>query len=372
MKATKSLYTLPLLLLFPFLANAGDVPGTYVNYQWGSSATGLTSVDYDINVQADPGYRANVRFANYFSLVDSSNGGYVGMEDSSRLGPNFMFTVYGATQYKAGDPGSSCVVYSGDNPRVTCRIANWSTVTDYQFHLAYEGGQWLGVTVTDVYNPKLSMKLGSILTDATSISPQGMVSRTKYLEASSPTANCYNQPYSDAIFGVPSSNGVQATVSGSGTNTTCSTFSSIENGEQFNASGNLLRGLYQGDDALCVDAGDSDVSNVPATTQSCDKTKESQAWVLGRDGTLRLQSNFCLDVANPDSPSGAAVIVDQCTGSASQQWSIGGARNLLFSNLAGGSQYCLTEGAAGTQLTIQTCTGNTGQNWSMPVLPVLP
>ena len=371
MKATKSLYSLPLLLLFPCFAHAGDVPGTYAKYQWSSSVTGLTSVDYDINVQADPGYRANVRFADHFHLVGSSNGGYVGMEDNSRLGPNFVFTVQGATQYEPGDPGSSCVVYSGENPRVTCRIPMWSTVTEYQFHVAYEGGQWLGVTVTDLYNPALSLKLGSILTDATSLSPQGMVSRTTYLEGRSPNANCYNQPFSDVIFGAPSSNGVQATVSSTGTNTTCSNFSEVLNGEQFNASGNLLRGLYQGDDNLCVDAGDGQ-TNVPATTQSCDKKREAQAWVLGSDGTMRLQSNLCLDVANPDSPSGAAVIVDQCTGSASQQWSIGGARNLLFSNLGGGDQYCLTEGAAGTQLTIQECTAGTGQNWSMPVLPVLP
>ncbi|HKT27251.1 hypothetical protein, partial [Dyella sp.] len=280
MKATKSLYTLPWLLLFPFIAHAGDVPGTYAKYQWSSSVTGLTSVDYDINVQADPGYRANVRFANHFHLVGSSNGGYVGMEDNARFGPNFVFTVRGATQYKAGDSGSRCVVYSGDNARVTCRIPNWSTVTEYQFHLAYEGGQWLGVTVTDVYNPKLVMKLGSILTDATSISPQGMVSRTTYLEANSPNANCYNQPYSDVIFTPPTSNGVQASISGTGTNTTCSYSSSVENWEQFNAGGNLLRGLYQGDDGLCVDAGNGHTNNVPATTQSCDKTKEAQAWVL--------------------------------------------------------------------------------------------
>jgi hypothetical protein len=86
---------------------------------------------------------------------------------------------------------------------------------------------------------------------------------------------------------------------------------------------------------------------------------------------MRLQSNLCLDVANATSPAGSGVIVDQCTGSASQQWWVGGSRNLLYSNLAG-SEYCLTEGAAGTQLTIQECTGQIGQNWSMPTLPVLP
>ncbi|GGA41226.1 RICIN domain-containing protein [Dyella nitratireducens] len=371
MKATKSLYTLSWLLLFPFFAHAGDVPGTYAKYQWSSSVTGLTSVDYDINVQADPGYRANVRFANRFHLAGSSNGGYVGMEDNSRVGPNFVFTVRGATQYTAGDPGSYCVTLGGKDGGIRCRLPySWIPTNNYQFQLAYVGGEWLNVTVTDTYTNQ-SFNLGSILTDATSISPQGMESQTKYLEANSPHSNCYNQPYSDVIFGAPSSNGVQATVSGTGTNTTCATFSNVLNGEQFNGAGNLLRGLYQGDDGLCVDAGDGHTNNVAATTQTCNKKKEAQAWVLGKDGTMRLQSNLCLDVANANSPSGAAVVVDQCTDSASQQWWVGGDGNLLFSSLAN-SQYCLTEGAAGTQLTVQECTGQTGQNWSMPLLPVLP
>lgn len=368
MKATKSLYPLPWLLLFPFIAHAGDVPGTYAKYQWDPSVTGLTSIGFTINVQANPGYRANVRFANQFQLVGSTLGGYAGMEDNSNLGPNFVFTVQGATQYTAGDPGSYCIT---ENSGITCRMPyNWTPTVNYQFQLAYVGGQWLNVTVTDTYT-KQSFNLGSILTDATSISPLGMEGRTKYLEASSPNSNCYNQPYSDVIFTPPSSNGVQATVSKYGTNTTCADFSSALNWEQTNGAGNLLRGLYQGDDGLCVDAGDGHTVGVAATTQTCNKKKEAQAWVLGKDGTVRLQSNLCLDVANADSPSGSGVIVDQCTGSASQQWWVGGGRDLLYSNL-GNSEYCLTEGAAGTQLTVQECTGVMGQSWSMPLLPVLP
>jgi hypothetical protein len=373
MKATKSLCTLPWLLLFPLIAHAGDVPGTYAKYQWGPSVTPLTSIDFDINVQADPGYRANVLWSTRFVLSDTGDIGRAGMEDNANIGPNFVFTVQGATQYKTGAAGSYCVVHSGDNPRVTCRLPyNWIETENYQFHVAYEGGQWLGVTVTDLYHPTVTFKLGSVLTNATSISPLGMVGRTTYLEASSPNSNCYNQPYSDAILGPPSGNGGQytASVSSAGADTACVNSSSVLNNEHFNGGGNLLRGLYTGDDGLCVDAGNGAI-NIAATTQTCDKTKESQAFVLGSDGTMRLQSNLCLDVANAASPAGSGVIVDQCTGSASQQWWVGGSRNLLYSSLAG-SEYCLTEGAAGTQLTIQECTGQVGQNWSMPTLPVLP
>lgn len=372
MKATKSLYTLPWLLLFSFIAHAGDVPGTYARYQWDPSVTSLTSIDFEINVQADPGYRANVLWSTRFVLSGTGDVGRAGMEDNANIGPNFVFTVQGATQYQTGAPGSYCVAHSGTTPRVTCRLPfAWINTVNYQFHVAYEGGQWLGVTVTDLYH-NVSYKLGSILTSATSISPQGMVGRTTYLEASSPNSNCYNQPYSDAILGYPSGNGGQytASVSKSGADTACVNSSWVLGNQQFNGGGNLLRGLYTGDDGLCVDAGNGAI-NIAATTQTCDKTKESQAFVLGSDGTMRLQSNLCLDVANADSPAGSGVIVDQCTGSASQQWWVGGSRNLLYSNLAG-SEYCLTEGAAGTQLTIQECTGQVGQNWSMPTLPVLP
>ena len=82
---------------------------------------------------------------------------------------------------------------------------------------------------------------------------------------------------------------------------------------------------------------------------------------------MRLQSNLCLDVVNPDSPAGQ-VMVDQCNGSATQTWSFGGGRDLLINNLTG---YCLTQGAFGAQLTVQECTGY-NQSWSLPTLPVLP
>lgn len=373
MKATKSLYTLPWLLLFPFIAHAGDVPGSYAKYKWDPSITSLTSIDFNIKVLVNPGYRANVLWSTRFVLSGTGDGGRVGMEDNADVGPNFVFTVQGATQYQTGAAGSYCVVHSGTPSRVTCRLPyNWLAGENYQFHVAYEGGQWLGVTITDTYHPTVTFKLGSILTSTTGISPQGMVGRTTYLEANSPNSNCYNQPYSDVIIGEPSGNGGQytASVSSSGADTNCVNSSSVAYNEHYNGAGNLLRGLYTGDDGLCADAGNGTI-NVAATTQTCNKTKESQAFVLGSDGTMRLQSNLCLDVANADSPAGSGVIVDPCTGSASQQWWVGGGRDLLFTNLGNG-QYCLTEGASGTQLTVQDCTGYIGQSWSMPILPVLP
>ena len=366
MKVTKSLYSLLWLLLFPIVAHAGEVPGTYAKYQWDASVAGLTSVDYDITVVVYPGSRANIRWANWFRLVGSSNGGYVGMENRANGGPSFVFSVRGATQYQAG-AGVTCVTTGGQNAGVTCTMPyNWEQGTNYQFHLAYEGGQWLGVTVTNLFTNQ-SVTLGSILTDATSISPGGMVSRTKYLEANSPNASCYNQPYTDATFSAPSGNGGQytGTISETGTATTCASFSGVYRDEQWNGQGNSLRGPIA-DGNICATAGNGYSVGAAVTTKSCNNTA-SQAWVLGSDGTMRLQSNLCLDVVNPDSPAGQ-VIVDQCNGSATQTWSFGGGRDLLINNLTG---YCLTQGAFGAQLTVQECTGY-NQSWSLPTLPVLP
>lgn len=375
MKAIKSLSMLSWLLLFPFIVHAGDVPGTYARYQWGAGVAGLTSVDYVINVQANPGYRANVLWSDRFHFAGSRNGGYAGMEDNANLGPNFVFSVRGATQYKPGSAGSYCVV---NDRGVTCRLPyDWQSTDQYQFHVAYEGGQWLGVTVTQLYsNPLLTFDLGSILTDATSLSTQGMVSRTTYLEANSPTANCYNQPYSDVIFSTPSGNNGQytATESSTGTNTSCASFSSVLNGEQTNGAGNLLRGEAVSDGTeLCIDAGDGKTNGVVLTTQNCNKKSEGQAWVYAKDGTMRLQSNLCLDIQNPDALAGAVVIADPCTGSASQQWSLYGDGNMLRTNLSVSylDGYCVTWGNSGAPLTLQDCTGNS-QIWILPLLPVLP
>lgn len=367
MKATKSWYSLLLLLLFPFAAHAGEVPGTYTKYQWDASVSGLTSADYAITVVVYPGSRANVRWVNGFRLVGSSNGGYVGMQNRANGGSSFVFSVRGATQYQAGT-GATCVTTDGTNGGVTCTMPyHWYQGVNYQFQLAYEGGQWLGVTITDPYT-KQSFTLASILTDATSISPQGMVSRTKYLEANSPDASCYNQPYTEVNFTPPSGNGGQytATIAETGTATTCASFSGVNGYDQWNGQGNSLRGPVE-DGSICASAGDGQTAGAPVTAKTCNNTA-AQAWVLGSDSTMRLQSNLCLDVVNPDS-SGGLVIVDQCNGSATQGWYFGGGRDLLVNNV---TDYCLTHGATGAQLTVQDCSAGVGQSWSLPTLPVLP
>lgn len=372
MKATKSLYALSWLLLFPFAAHAGDVPGTVARFQWDPSVTGLTSLDYAINVQTDPGYRANVLWSTRFKLGGTTAGGYAGLEDNSNIGPNLVFSVTGATQYQPGSSGSYCVI---SNTAVTCRLPySWTTLTDYQFHVAYQGGQWLGVTVTNTHNQQ-TVNLGSILTDATSISPLGMVQRTNYLEANSPDSNCYNQPYSEAIFPSLTGNNGQytATVTHAGPIATCPGFSGINNSgtDHTNGFGNLLRGeVEDSSDGYCMAAGNGKTNGAPVTAEVCNKKSEGQAWVFGKDGTVRLQSNLCLDVANASPSSGALVVADQCNGSASQQWVLQGNGTMIQSSL---SNNCLAEGAVGAQMTVQTCDDiANNQMWYIPKIPLVP
>jgi len=117
---------------------------------------------------------------------------------------------------------------------------------------------------------------------------------------------------------------------------------------------------------LCADAGDGKTNGAAITTQTCNEKSEGQAWVFAKDGTVRLQSNLCLDVANADPSQGALVIADACNGSAGQQWTLGGNNTLIQSNING---YCATEGSAGAQLTMQPCTAN---GWVVPRIPLLP
>ncbi|WP_266159004.1 RICIN domain-containing protein, partial [Dyella silvatica] len=241
----------------------------------------------------------------------------------------------------------------------------WQQGHTYRFHVAYEGDQWLGVTVTDL-TTQGSFKLGSIRTASNGISPSGMVNWTEYFEWSSADSNCFNQPYSSAEFSLPAGNGgsAMASISGTSLSKTCTSYSEVKttaNGSlQRNAIGNSLRGTVIDVADRCVDAQGGATNNVPAITYSC-SGGANQAWVLGVDHTLRLQNNLCLDVAHSNTAPGAPVIVYNCSGNPNQQWTQVGAQ--LRSDLSG---LCLTSSTAGTQLTMQKC-GAANQNWRLPL-----
>jgi hypothetical protein len=370
MMKTMSLCTLLLLLVLSISARAGDTPGTYTNYKFDPAVTALDSVDFGIKVISDPGYRANVFWSNQFSLVGTSSGGYTGMQSNGGSDRMFLFSIWDATEAKAGTAGSACVDFGGEGIGKSCRMAHeWQQGHAYQFHVAYEGDQWLGVTVTDTTTHR-SFKLGSIRTASNGISPGGMVNWTEYFEWSSPDSDCFNQPYTAAQFDLPlgrlpGGGAAKASVSATSLSKTCTGTSEVtqntKGSVQRNAIGNSSRGAIVGEGDRCVDAQGGEKEGVPAISYSC-SGGANQAWVFAVDHTLRLQDdNLCLDAASGGGAADAAVTVATCSNGRGQQWSRVGAQ---LSNDASG--LCLTSSAAGEPLGMKKCTSGAAQNWRLP------
>ncbi|MGO1001333.1 ricin-type beta-trefoil lectin domain protein [Lysobacter sp. CA196] len=356
--------SLLLLSLLSLSASAGDTPGTYTNYAFDPAISGLDSVDFGITVETDPGYRANVYWSNQFAFVGTPSGGYTGMQSNGGKSRMFLFSVWDATEAKAGSAGSYCLNFDGEGVGKSCRMAHeWTAGHTYRFRVAHEGNRWFGVTVTDLTGGG-SFKLGSIRSASAQLSPKGMVNWTEYFEWSSPKSNCYNQPYSDAEFLLPIGNGGTTVASVSGTKVSVPCASRVDKtavgSVQVNAIGNSLRGTVVSGNNLCIDAkGGATTSNVPALGYGC-HTGENQAWVHGVDRSLRLQADLCLDVEQHRTTPGSPVIVYSCNGGRNQQWNQVG--NQLRSDLSG---LCLTSSTAGAQLTIQACGTQASQNWTV-------
>ncbi|WP_187308463.1 RICIN domain-containing protein [Lysobacter antibioticus] len=355
-----------LLLALSPLQIMAAAPGGYTYYEFDPAITGFDSMNYGITVESDPGPRANVFWANQFGLVGRP-GGYAGMQRHSQLGGFLLFSVWGATAGRVGSPGSICGAFDELGTGYSCHMVyDWKVGHTYQFHLAHEGGGWFGVTVTDL-TTGASVKIGSVLTAATQISPKNMTNWVEYWEWNWPQSNCYNQPYSRAEFLLPIGNVGTASprVASISRNYVPGCYGRIDTlpigTVHHYAIGNSPRGAVTDGGGLCLDArGGATTSNVPAQGFTC-HGGENQAWVHGVDRTLRLWTDLCLDVANGQTAPGAPVIVFSCHGGRNQQWNRVG--NQLRSDLSG---LCLTSAGAATQLTIQACTSQANQNWQIP------
>ena len=123
------------------------------------------------------------------------------------------------------------------------------------------------------------------------------------------------------------------------------------------------------DTGRCLDNLSSDLRNANVIdAHACNGGADSQEWTVENDGTIRLPSNFCLDVYHSGDTSGSIVDLFGCLGSGSQQW-LELSDGALVNPESG---LCLTDSAtAGTQLKVQTCTGAANQSWTLPK-PALP
>lgn len=352
----------PLLLAMSSIAFASNTPGSYTHYAFDPSAGDLKSVDFGMTVESDPGYRANVFWSNQFSLV-GGQGGYTGMQSNGGEKRMFLFSLWNATEAKPGSSGSYCLDFGGEGVGKSCRMAHeWQAGHTYRFYLAFEGDQWLGVTVTDMATHQ-SFKLGSIRANANDISPRGMVDWTEYFEWNAANSACNNQPYSRAVFALPSGDDGRAiaSISAMQPSKSCASYTEVvrtANGSvQRNAIGNSSRGPVSGEGGRCMEARQGPDGRAPVVAVACHGSV-GQAWVYAVDRTLRLEDNTCLDVV----PGATAMVVtSKCTGDAGQQWDA--ADGQLRNSRSG---LCLAAPPAGAPLTMRACSGMPAQHWQLP------
>jgi hypothetical protein len=361
----------------PAQAATGTTPGTYTNYAFSGSPT-LTDVTWSTTVRHDPGYQANIFWSHQFGF-NVGNGGYLGMQSNGGKSRVFLFSVWDVTQAKAGSAGTWCQSFGGEGVGMSCRMnLDWTAGHTYTFKVAAEGGGWFGATITDT-TAGTSFKLGSVLTPATAVSIAGMVDWTEYFEWNDSRATCYDQPFSDARFGLPTANGgtVTATVSGTSNNgNACAPMTRtdvVSGGTVQNlAIGNSVRGPVTGLAGKCVDAAGGVSDGAGAALYSC-TGNVNQAFVRAADGTLRLPSNYCLTAEGTG--NGAAIRVRDCAGTGAggkvtdqaKLWSYNATSRALVNTASG---RCLdvpaSNTADGTTLELWDCHGGPNQQWTPP------
>jgi hypothetical protein len=92
----------------------------------------------------------------------------------------------------------------------------------------------------------------------------------------------------------------------------------------------------------------------------------NQTWDLTSTHELSVYGDMCMQAGTSTSVSGSGVVIESCTGSAAQQWTVNADGSIVSS---AESTLCLdTTGAAtadGTLLDVATCDGAASQSWKM-------
>ncbi|WP_406283257.1 ricin-type beta-trefoil lectin domain protein [Streptomyces sp. NBC_00209] len=348
----------------------GTTPGTYTRYSFAGEPK-LTEVTWSTTVLHDPGYRANVFWSHQFGF-DKGNGAYVGMQSNGGSKRTLLFSVWDVSEAKPGSAGSWCQGFGGEGEGMSCRLhLDWTAGHRYTFRIAAEGDGWFGATVTDTAT-STAYRLGSIKTPATVISPTGMVDWTEYFEWNDSRATCYDQPFSDARFGVPTGNGGKVTgavASTTNNGNACAPMTRTDTAKRATVQnlgvGNSVRGAVEGPGGRCLTSEDGVKDGAVAGLRAC-KNAKNQSWVRAADGSLRLPSDYCL------STEGALVGVKDCAGTgaggavtdAARQWTYDDSAYTLVNKASG---QCLSAYGKGKELRLQDCeAGSADQRWSVP------
>jgi len=119
----------------------------------------------------------------------------------------------------------------------------------------------------------------------------------------------------------------------------------------------------------CLD----NVSN-QSELETCTGAPEQRS-TLNANGTIQIDGNHCLDSSAPLQTGTVTVVLDPCTGAATQQWTVGANYELVNTGVEavnGGTPYCLVDpGSAtvnGTQMQISACASGDNYAWRLPAL----
>lgn len=328
----------------------GATPGSYTFLSWPASTQNRLSEDYTITVNNNPGPNSNVFWSNQFSI--GNYGGYTGMQSTylthgTLTGKQFLFSVWDATASKTGSPGSWCVSNTDGSPGQGCRYAyDWQEQHTYKFHLAAEGGNWYGVTVSDVTdnpNAPALFKIGSVFLPGTSntVMPGLWVQFTEYFEWNNSRTTCGTAPYSSATFSATSTQNnmmISAIVQNTKTSTTCQTFTKLTSqpnsslSTHINGVGNSRR-VQITNSGLCLNAAGGLSEGTSMILWPCGTNPNiaaNETWVYSSDGSIRATSDYCVTA-----PSGTntQVTVQTCmSGALNQQWVIADGQIISASN----------------------------------------
>ncbi len=322
-------------------AGQAGTPGTYAYWSWPSSVASLTDVDFFITVDVDPGPISNVFWSSQFQL-NSSITGYTGMQsDFVDGGDLFLFSVWGATVADAGSPGAFCTPFTETTNGLSCRYwYPWAVGDTFKFHLEAQGNGWFAVTVTDEGNGT-SFWLGSLfIPSVDSISNEQIIQWTEYFEWNDPRTTCRTVPYSSATFSLQGNGGtVVPWLAGTSPSTTCINYSDVLDAGtsvvQINGIGNSVRTQVLTPDGQCLRAQNGIIAGTPIVVHPCASPPEpNEEWVFADDGSLRVQSDYCVTVPPGATDGGIGLTLDTCVeGSPSIEWlNPGGAPNGLFSD----------------------------------------
>ena len=340
-------------------------PGSYSSFKF-DDAESLSDVAYTVTVEQDPGSQSAVFWSHQVAFTNGTVA-YAGMQTDAGPDRLFLFSVWGATEYKPGSRGSFCIRFDGEGSGISCRMWHvWTPGQPYRFHYESEGRGWFGMTITNLTTGK-GFKLGSIKIGADGLKPES-TSWVEYYRWSDKRSSCETEPYSRARFEAPVGNRGRLRAHVSGTNKSdCRDHVLVTDNRTYamhvDAMGNSVMAPITGLAGKCVDVrGGKNASGTPLILYSC-HGGANQSWVLAHDGTIHSSLFTCLDASDGDARS------KTCNGSAAQQWQIKGTALI---NPA--SSKCLdVEGGRsddGTRLILYECHGGANQQWTFPVRPI--